>query len=154
MSTGDGIELDEDVLTRVRECLSGHPVSFALIFGSVAREEAREGSDLDLAVEFESLRPEDDGYSDTYLRLRSALGDALPGDGDVDVVDVHSLPPSFAQVVFDDGFVILGPEERRVELERELAGDRPSVTDARNRVSAAAERLRERRGTDHGTLTE
>ncbi|WP_415380305.1 type VII toxin-antitoxin system MntA family adenylyltransferase antitoxin [Halosimplex sp. TS25] len=140
--------LDAETLACLRECLDRHPVSFAMVFGSVARDEARNGSDIDLAIEFESLRPEDDGYSDAYLRLRSDLDERLPVE--IDVVDVHSLPPSFGRVVFEDGTVVLGSDERRAELEREVAGEQPSVSDARSRVAAAARRLREGADADRG----
>jgi len=140
--------LDDERLSRLRETLARHPVSFAMVFGSAARGDSTERSDLDIAVEFSSLRPDDDGYSEAYLRLRSDLDDAFPEA--VDVVDVHATPPSFARSVFTDGRVVIGSESRRTELERERAGDPPSLTTARDRVAAAVERLREGTDIDRG----
>ena len=125
----------------LRSVLEGHPVSFAMVFGSAARGAMDDRSDIDVAVEFADHRPGGDGYSDVYLRLVSDLDDALPTG--VDVVDVHSMPPQFARVAFDDGDVIVGTNSRRRELEREVAGDPPSRRNARDRVAAAVERLRE-----------
>lgn len=140
--------LKGDAMDRLRDSLERHPVSFAMVFGSVAREETTSESDVDIAVEFEGFRPEDDGYSDVYLGLCSDLDEALPVE--TDVVDVHSLSPSFARIVFDDGVVILGSDERRSELEREVAGEQPTVSDARDRIAAAARRMREDSDADRG----
>lgn len=131
----------EEVLDRVGSVLSGHPVTFAMLFGSVARGEGAETSDLDLAVEFDE-RVREDGYSDAYLSLLTDLETAL--DVDVDVVTVASMPPRFAHVAFEEGVVVLGTEARKDALARDLAGEPPSTADARERVTAAAARL-----TDH-----
>lgn len=101
----------------------------------------RPKSDLDLAIEFDDLRPEDDGYSDAYLGLRSDLNTAVAIN--VDVVDVHSMTDRFARAAFDTGDVIHGPKRRRDELERNIAAESASVADACKRVTAAMTRLRE-----------
>lgn len=136
----DGVA--DSIRRTLRSVLDEHPVSFAMVFGSAARGSMDDRSDVDVAVEFDDHRPGDDGYSDVYLRLVSDLDGALPTD--VDVVDVHSMPPQFARVAFDDGDVIVGSDSRRRELEREVAGDSPSRRDACARIAAAAERLREK----------
>ncbi len=142
MTDGDPTDGMADSIRRtLRSVLDGHPVSFAMVFGSAARGSMDDRSDVDVAVEFDDHRPGDDGYSDVYLRLVSDLDGALPTD--VDVVDVHSMPPQFARVAFDDGDAIVGSDSRRRELEREMAGDSPSRSNAHARVAAAAERLRE-----------
>ena len=142
MATGDEPEtaLDSKTLSRLRESLDRQLVSFALVFGSAARSDTGDESDLDIAVTLDDCRPGDDGYSDTYLQVRTALDDAVPYD--VDLVDLYSATPSFARVVLDSGVLVVGSEEKRDELLSELAGEQPTVRDARNRVAAAAERLR------------
>lgn len=141
MGDASGPGPGEGVVADLQRVLASHAVSFAMLFGSSARRTMDEHSDLDVAFEFDTLRPDDDGYSDAYLRLVSELDAELPLS--VDLVDVHSMPPSFARVAFDEGEVILGSETRRAELERAYAGEPPSLEDARDRVAAAAERLRE-----------
>lgn len=143
MSDGERLRegSDEDALERIESVLSRHPVSFAMVFGSVAHGTMRSESDIDLAVEFDDLRPEDDGYSDAYLGLRSDLNAAV--EIGVDVVDVHSMTARFARTAFDTGDVIHGSERRRDELERDVATETASVADARERVAAAVTRLRE-----------
>lgn len=143
MTVGEhtGVPLDEDVLDRVLTVLSDHPVSFAMVFGSSSRDGLAEGSDIDLAVEFSEKRPTDDGYSEVYLRLLSDLNGLFSHD--VDVVDVHSLTPRFARAVFDSGVVVFGSAEEKETLESELETGSLSVDEARERVSAAAQRLEE-----------
>lgn len=133
--------LEETALDDMREVLARHSVSFALLFGSGARASTTEMGDVDLAIEFEELRPDNDGYSDAYLRLLSDLEETLSVA--VDVVDVHTMPPEFARVVFDQGLLLLGTDQRRADLEQAIAGDEPTVNEARKRVAAAVDRLRE-----------
>lgn len=136
-----GRGLEEAVCDDIQRVLSRYPVSLALLFGSAARGSGTGASDIDIAIEFDSLRPDDDGYSEMYLGVLSDLDDATARE--VDVVDVHTLSPQFAHVVFDEGILLRGSLARRRELENEIAGDPPSVREARERVSAAVERLRE-----------
>ena len=137
----DGSSLDEETLETLRRELAEHGVSFALLFGSGARGSMDEHSDVDVAIEFADRRPTDAGYSDAYLRLRSALAESLPTA--VDLVDVHSMGPRFASVALEEGTVILGTEARRMALRERYGGESVSLAEARERVAAAAERLRE-----------
>lgn len=126
---------------RIHDVLEGHPVSFALLFGSAAREEPTTPRDVDIVVEFESHRPGDDGYFERYVAL---LGDLeAAADSRVDLVDVRSMSPQFARIAFDEGRVLVGTDDRRAALEREFAGEPPSAAEARERVAAVADRLRE-----------
>ena len=128
-------------LEALEEVLAKHPVSFAMVFGSAARGGSDPPNDIDLAVEFSSLRPGEAGYNEQYFSLIDALETAT--DRQVDVVDVHTMPPTFARIAFDDGVRITGTAQRNRELEEKIAGDRPTFEDARKRVSKAAQRLRE-----------
>lgn len=56
---------------------------------------------------------------------------------------IDTLPPRFARSAFDSGVVINGSEGTNVALENELATGSLSVGEARDRVSSAAEKLRE-----------
>lgn len=132
--------LDDEVRERLRDVLSRHPITFAVVFGSTARGTATEDSDIDIAVEFEDFRPDDTGYSRIYLRLMTDLADTLAAD--VDIVDVHSMPPRFARAVFDSGDLLIGTEEKRRTLETELAGEPISLDEARERVSTAVDRMK------------
>ena len=141
--TGERVDamLDEEQLAVIRRVLERHSVSFAMLFGSTVHRSHTADTDIDLAVEFDGMRPADDGYSDAYLGLLSDLEDALTTP--VDVVDVHTLTPQFARAIFDTGVVVIGDDEQQAALERDLAADTLSVDDARERVATAVERLLE-----------
>jgi len=90
----------------VVETLRDHPVSIGYLFGSFARGEAHEQSDIDVAVAFE-----DD--SSNRLATRLALGADLAlalGTDDVDVVDLKTAPPSLVRTIFRDGERLVGSE--------------------------------------------
>jgi predicted nucleotidyltransferase len=128
---------------RLQDVLATHPVSFAMVFGSVVRGEASDANDVDLAVEFDRYRPTDDGYSEVYLGLVVDLETTLSAE--VDVVDVHTMDESFASAVFETGDVLVG-DDRRSELAANVAGARPSAERARKRIAVAADRLTESDG--------
>jgi predicted nucleotidyltransferase len=133
--------LSDETFEDLHRVLARHSVSLALLFGSGARTPTTEVGDLDLAIEFDEIRPDDSGYSEVYLRLLSDLEEAVSLD--VDIVDIHTMPPRFGRVVFDQGILLLGSEQRRAELERDVAGDELTVSDARERVASAVDRLHE-----------
>ena len=131
MTTTDDPEvaLSSAELATLREVCTEHEVRFAVEFDSAGRPNGdEEPADLDLAVEFAALRPTDDGYADAYLSLPSTLKDEL--DREIDLVDVYSMSQRFASIVFDDGVRVIGTADRQHSLEAELAGERPSVSDA------------------------
>ena len=86
--------------------LEGHPdVLVAYIFGSVAKRQTHEGSDVDIAV----LVSDDAMKSDPLqfrLKLISDLTSAL-GRSDVDVVLLNEAPPLLAHRVLRDGNLVL-----------------------------------------------
>jgi predicted nucleotidyltransferase len=74
------------ILAANREALEEYSVKELYVFGSVVRNEAEEGSDVDLLVEFE-----DDAHIGlfTFARLRRFLGELLGAD--VDLVTPDAL---------------------------------------------------------------
>ncbi|MBN1586563.1 MAG: nucleotidyltransferase family protein [Candidatus Omnitrophica bacterium] len=65
----------EEVLRTLKECeaeFRSHRVKSLALFGSVARDEARQDSDIDILVEFEGT-----ATYDRYFRLKSLLEDRL-----------------------------------------------------------------------------
>jgi predicted nucleotidyltransferase len=88
--------------------LSGHRdelrrrygVKSLALFGSVARDEAAPGSDVDLLVEFEAP-PEFDGYMDLKYHLEERLGYR------VDLVMKGALKPDARPVVEQEAMRVL-----------------------------------------------
>ena len=72
-------------LAELKEVLLGpcrrHPVRSLRVFGSVARGEASQGSDLDLLVQFEEMPPVE--YATHYFGLLHELQDALGTEVDL-----------------------------------------------------------------------
>ena len=123
----------------IREVLAAHEIRLAILFGSAVDDP--EPADLDIAIEFETWRPGDDGYASAYLTLRNALEDAVGTT--VDLVDIHTADDTFLAVAFDTGTRLYGPKQRHTELKEAVSDSHPSTTDAQKRVAAAAQRLRE-----------
>jgi predicted nucleotidyltransferase len=65
------------------------------LFGSAARDEMRNGSDVDVLVEFEG-RPTFDGYMDLKAYLENLLG------ANVDLVTEEALKPRMRPIVEKD----------------------------------------------------
>lgn len=65
------------------------------LFGSVARDEMREGSDIDLLVEFVGA-PTFDGYMDLKFFLEKLLGTS------VDLVTIGALKPRMRRAIERD----------------------------------------------------
>lgn len=86
----------DDLVDRLGEALSGRAdVRLAVLFGSRARGTAREGSDVDVAVDAP-------GVDDTALCVE--LGDALGCEVDVVRLDTASIP--LLHSIVRDGIVV------------------------------------------------
>lgn len=131
--------LSEKTVEALHQVLDDHDIRLGVLFGSTVQSD--EPRDFDLAVEFESWRPGDDGYADTYLALQNALEEALGTT--VDLIDIHTAGDPFLAVVFKEGKHVYGPAERYEELKQDVEDSYPSTADASERVAAAARRLRE-----------
>jgi predicted nucleotidyltransferase len=99
--------------------LDDHPVRVGFLFGSRARGEFHERSDVDVAVVFDGLEPGDPGYNDVLFDLGADLAVEL-GTDDVDVVDLRRAPASLVRTVFEDGTVLVGDEDDVRSLQDEL----------------------------------
>lgn len=141
MGREDEVDLPIDVSQRrLHDILQNHGLRLAAVFGSTVRR-TDEPADLDLLIEFEDHRPGDDGYASAYLSLYSALEDELAVD--VDLVDVHTMSPGFGHIALEEAVLLVGNPDRLAALARRYADESPSVTDARERIAAAATRLGE-----------
>lgn len=72
------------------------------LFGSVAREEATENSDLDFLVEFEGT-----ATFDRYMQLKFFLEDLF--DKPVDLVTKRSLKPQISQAILNEAIYVSEP---------------------------------------------
>lgn len=99
-----------ELLTALREQLSQHPqIRFALLFGSLARGEARPESDLDLAVSADV--PLD---AANLARLIEALAEATGRP--VDLVDLACVGEPLLGQILTHGMRVLGSDAQHAAL--------------------------------------
>ena len=118
MTTREAPHIETADLDAIRAALDAADVEFALLFGSHARNEATDNSDLDITVRFP------DGLSDRdRFRARNRIDATLQehAEGMVDVSDIGALPVAVQHAALQEGAV--------------LCGDNDTVTDHRERVA-------------------
>lgn len=101
----DGLSVDTETIESV---LVDTPVSVAVLYGSHARGEATEHSDIDLAVVFNETLS-----SVEKTRARLALIERLSMSLGTDAVDVTPLtqaPTSLQREIYQDGILLYGSE--------------------------------------------
>lgn len=114
------------------EHLDDAGVEYAVLFGSHARDEAANDSDVDVAVRF----PDDCTPRERFER-RNRVDAALQShaDGFVDVSDLAELPASVARRALRDGVLLVGDEavraSDRARIEREYEATREEREAAR-----------------------
>ena len=108
---------DEVVATLAPYCASRPEVGFALLFGSVARGEARPTSDVDVAVRFRGAWPP--GLAHPLFTLAADLPRRLRRS--VDVVDLAAASPGLAFAVAAEGVMIWEITPGLVDLFRATA---------------------------------
>jgi len=115
-------------LEAIRVALDAAAVEFALLFGSHARSEATDNSDLDIAVRFPDRLSDRDRF-----RARNRIDATLQvhAEGTVDVSDIDALPVAVQHAALQEGIV--------------LCGDDDAVANYREQVTAAYESLADER---------
>lgn len=92
---------EQDIITMIKPILLDAGVQKAALFGSVARGETNEDSDVDILVEFG-----DRGSLFGFLRLKTKLQDILHKE--VDLVTYKALRPELKTKILQDQQVIYG----------------------------------------------
>lgn len=126
----------------LQSVLADHPVRLAILFGSYATNQQHARSDIDIAVELTDVAPADPDYNQAFFSLSADISLTLKTD-DVDVVDIHSLSPSFTRTVFKNGVLLYGEQERAEQLQEELVPDTSNEESPRERLDDALKRIDE-----------
>ena len=134
---GESLPLDA-----LQSVLGDHPIRLAVLFGSYATDRVHARSGVDIAVEFENLRPGDDSYNEGFLGLGADVSEAL-GTDDVDLLDVHALSASLARSVFEEGVLIIGEPERVQALRQRLVDDERDERSPRRELDESLQRTDE-----------
>ena len=128
------------LLQTLQEVLQEHPVQLAILFGSHATGVSHSRSDIDIAVDFDTVRPSDPAYNKVFLGLSVDLSEALETD-DVDLVDLQTTSPVLAETIFDHGVLLIGDREHVAEIRRQLTATEKQTQSLRERFDAAVARI-------------
>lgn len=92
----------DDIVALARGVFDAEPaIELAVLFGSWARDEAHDGSDVDLAVAWRGALPP----LRSELALQGRLEDALGRD--VDLVDIATATPALRWRIVRDGVLLM-----------------------------------------------
>jgi predicted nucleotidyltransferase len=134
---GDG--LPSDIRDEVVARLEAAPVTLAVLFGSRATGDATIGSDIDIAVAYDS-----GDVTETHVSLVADLT-RIFGRDDIDIVRLHSIDPRIAVDALTHGEILVGSAADAHQLRDRLDDERQQrETEVSNRI-ADAERAIERR---------
>ncbi len=134
MTDFDNGELKEPI----RSVLDAHPVSVGYVFGSLARGEAHQHSDIDVAVAFEQDAETDP--SERVLSLGADLALEL-GTDDIDVVDLRRTSPKVARSVLSHGVRLVGTAEAERTVEADLPQPDPDEPSPAERFDDALDAI-------------
>lgn len=141
MRTVDSTDVDSSLpIESIVTVLQEHPVQLAILFGSHATGTTHGGSDIDIAVEFDSHHPPDEGYNDVFLGLSADLSETLHTDH-VDIVDIHTLEPAVAESVFNQGIMLVGDQNHATEIRQQVTAGNSEEQSPRERLDMALDKI-------------
>jgi len=117
MRRADDVSIEGLDLASIRSILEESPVRVAILYGSFARGEANERSDVDLAVDFEESLSSVQ-RTQARLALIDQMSRKLRKDA-VDVVPLSRMPEEFRREVLADGILLIGSIEEGQDVESE-----------------------------------
>lgn len=139
---GESIPLEE-----LQSILRKYPIRLTILFGSHATGRTHLTSDVDIAVEFESIEHNDPTYNDVFFGLSADLSDGLETDN-VDLVDIESISPGVAEAILEEGVLLVGEQEWAENLLSRKANSSTETRTPHERFDAAIEKIDEHLDTD------
>jgi len=128
-------------LETLREVLQEHSVQLAILFGSHASGDDHSRSDIDIAVEFDTVRPNDSAYNEVFFGLSADLSKALETD-EIDLVDIRTTSPELAETIFNQGILLVGDPEHVADIRSQLtATEEKEAQSPRERFDRAVARI-------------
>jgi len=112
----------EVVCETIKTVLADYPVTVGVLFGSPARGDTTEASDIDVAVAFDADTRADAQHANQRLALSTELALEL-GTDDIDVVDLGAASPGLVRSVFTDGTRLVGSKQDARRLRDQLLSD-------------------------------
>lgn len=128
MNAREAPHIETADLDTIRTALDGTDVEFGLLFGSHARGEATDDSDLDIAVRFPDQLSDRDRF-----RARNRIDATLQAyaEGTVDVSDIDALPVAVQHAALRDGIVLCGDDDAVADYREQVATAYESTADER-----------------------
>lgn len=134
-------------LKNIQDILDEYPIQFAILFGSYAAGDTHEKSDVDIAVEFESIDRTEPEYNDEFFGLSADLSDELETDN-VDLVDIRNISPGVAKAILKEGVLLVGDKENAENVLKPKAKPSSGTQTPRERIDTALGKINEHLGTD------
>ena len=107
------MDLINQHINELRELCDDYHVSKLYVFGSVAKDEHDNSSDIDLLVKFNEVDPLE--YFDNYIALKEKL--ALLFSRDVDLVEVQTVKnPILKKSIDRDKILVYGREDSKMAV--------------------------------------
>ncbi|WP_222914526.1 nucleotidyltransferase domain-containing protein [Natrinema sp. SYSU A 869] len=154
MRTSEEADLDESLpLETLQAVLREQSVQLAILFGSHASRNTHSQSDIDIAVDFDSVHPSDPDYNEVFFGLSADLSDALATD-DVDLVDLQTVSPELAESIFEQGVLLIGDPEHATNVRNQLTAAESADRSPRERFDAAIAKIDEHLGGSAVTATD
>lgn len=125
------------------EVIDRHPVELAVLFGTHARGQSSQESDIDIAVAFDETVDQDDRLA-ARIDLFVDLSACLETD-DIDIADLASIKPAVGEHAMRTGVLLVGDEaSRRRYLKRfqEKRPAPPSHEERMERLQSIVDRLK------------
>lgn len=138
---------DSFPLKKVQDILDEHPIQFAILFGSYATGDTHERSDVDIAIEFQSVNRTEPEYNDEFFGLSADLSDELETNN-VDLVDVQNVSPGVAKAILEEGVLIVGDRANAENVLKPKADSSSETRTPRERIDTALGKINEHLGTD------
>ena len=128
MTAREAPHIETADLDAIRAILDATDVEFALLFGSHARKEANESSDLDIAVRFPDRLSDRDRF-----RARNRIDAILQehAEGTVDVSDIDALAVAVQHAALRDGIVLCGDDDAVADYREQITAAYESTADER-----------------------
>ena len=123
--TVEGVDIEG-----VREELRSRNLEFALLFGSHARGEAHNSSDVDITLQFHETMDDTERFHERN-RIDAEL--QAYASGFVDVSDIETLPTPVAHAALRDGIRLVGDQEAVESFRAKIEAEYESTAEQRKR---------------------
>lgn len=125
-------------LKNLHSIFNEYDVRFAVVYGSVYRNEDTEKSDVDIAV-YLSGNPDSQDYMDRYISLIDKANTV--SSRPVDITDIRTCRESFATRIAKNSRVIYDPEDIATDMLDDIDKGYPSKEEFKSQTKELRDRI-------------